>query len=78
MRILLCQLRNHGDIIRVFPLIDAIKAHFSKCYIGFTCFPEMVETCKISKNIDIVIEQPRFLPVTETQGGDAYLRLQHF
>lgn len=73
MKILMCQLRNHGDIIRIFPLIDAIKACHPDWYIGFTCFPEMVETCKLSKNIDIVIEQPRFSPVTDTQGGTRIL-----
>lgn len=73
MRVLLCQLRNHGDIIRVFPLIDAIKNIHPGWYIGFTCFSEMVETCKLSKNIDVIIEQPRFLPVTDTQGGTRVL-----
>ena len=73
MRILLCQLRNHGDIIRIFSLIDAIKEVHRDWYIGFTCFPEMVETCKLSKNIDVIIEQPRIQPVTDTQGGTRVL-----
>ena len=69
MRILFCQLRNHGDIIRTFPLIDAIKSIHPDWYIGFTCFMEMVNTCKLSSNIDVMLPQPRFLPVTDTQGG---------
>lgn len=73
MRILLCQLRNHGDIIRIFPLIDAIKTVHPDWYIGFTCFDDMVETCEINQNIDIIIPQPRFSPVTDTQGGTRIL-----
>jgi len=73
VKILLCQLRNYGDIIRIFPLIDAIKTYQPDWYIGFTCFPEMVEICKISKKIDVIIEQPRFMPVTDTQGGTRIL-----
>lgn len=73
MRILLCQLRNHGDIIRTFPVIDAIKAIHPAWYIGFTCFEDMVETCAINKNIDIVIPQPLFSPVIDTEGGTRIL-----
>ena len=73
MRILLCQLRNHGDIIRIFPLIDAIKDKHPDWYIGFTCFDEMVETCRLCENIDVVIPQPRFKPVIDTQGGTRIL-----
>ena len=73
MRILICQLRNHGDIIRIFPLIDAIKDIHPDWYIGFTCFAEMVETCRLCEKIDIVIPQPRFSPVTDTQGGTRIL-----
>ena len=67
LRILICQLRNHGDIIRCFPLIDAIKAIYKDAFIGFTCFPEMIETCALCNNIDVVIAQPRFKSVTDTQ-----------
>lgn len=73
MRILLCQLRNHGDIIRIFPLIDSIKSIHPDWYIGFTCFEDMVETCELNHNIDIIIPQPRFSPVTDTQGGTRIL-----
>lgn len=73
MKLLICQLRNHGDIIRTFPLIDAIKKIHPNWYIGFTCFPEMVETCRQCKNIDIVIAQPHFSPVLDTQNDTRIL-----
>lgn len=73
MRILICQLRNHGDIIRTFPLIDAIKDIHPDWYIGFTCFPEMSETCKLCNNINVVIPQLRCSPVTDTQDGTRIL-----
>lgn len=73
MKILFCQLRNHGDIIRTFPLIDAIKLVYPDWYIGFTCFNEMINTCKLESNIDVIIPQPRFLPVTDTQDGTRIL-----
>lgn len=73
MRILICQLRNHGDIIRIFPLIEAIKQQYPGWYIGFTCFEEMVNTCKLCENIDVIISQPRFQPVTDTQDGTRVL-----
>lgn len=73
MRILLCQLRNHGDIIRTFPLIDSVKEIHPDWYIGFTCYEDMVETCKMCEGIDVVIPQPRFQPVTDTQGGTRIL-----
>lgn len=73
MRILFCQLRNHGDIVRTFPLIDAIKAVYPDAFIGYTCFSEMRKTCELNGNIDVIITQPRFLPVTDTQGGTRIL-----
>lgn len=78
MRILLCQLRNHGDIIRTFPLIDAIKKWHPDCYIGYTCYAEMVDTCKLSDNIDVIIPQPRFAPVIDIQGGTRVLDCEIF
>lgn len=73
MRILICQLRNHGDIIRTFPLIDAIKSSYPDAYVGFTCFEEMISTCEICENIDIIISQPRLTPVKDTQDGTRIL-----
>lgn len=67
MKILFCQLRNHGDIIRIFPLLDAIKSAHPTWYIGFTCFENMVEVCDLCKSIDVVIPQPRFSPVVDTE-----------
>ena len=78
MRLLLCQLRNHGDIIRTFPLIDAIKDIHPDWYVGFTCFEDMVETCELNSNIDIIIPQPRFSPVTDTQDGTRILDCSMF
>lgn len=78
MRILLCQLRNHGDIIRIFPLIDAIRAIHPDWYIGFTCFEDMIATCKLNTNIDIIIPQPRFSPVIDTEGGTRILDCSMF
>lgn len=68
MKILFCQLRNHGDVIRTFPLLDAVKRVHPTWKIGYTCFPEMVETCEMSEAIDFIIPQPRLKPVTDTQG----------
>ncbi|AEM20987.1 hypothetical protein Bint_0353 [Brachyspira intermedia PWS/A] len=73
MRILFCQLRNHGDIIRTFPSIEAIKINNPNYFIGYTCFEEMQETCSLCKSIDIIIPQPKFSPVTDTQGGTRIL-----
>ena len=73
MKILFCQLRNHGDIIRTFPLLDSIKAYYPNWYIGFTCYEDMVETCKICKSIDTIFPQPRFKPVIDTEGGTRIL-----
>ena len=73
MKILFCQLRNHGDIIRTFPLMDAIKSIHPNWRIGFTCYDEMVQTCLLCKNIDIIIPQKRFKPVTDIQGGTRVL-----
>lgn len=73
MRILICQLRNHGDVIRTFTLIESIKANYPGSFVGFTCFDDMVETCKLCGEIDVVIPQPRFKPVTDTQGGTRIL-----
>lgn len=63
MRILICQLRNHGDIIRTFPLIQAIKAKYPKSFIGFTCLKEMEETTKLCNEIDEIILQKRLMPI---------------
>ncbi|WP_462410639.1 glycosyltransferase family 9 protein [Neobacillus sp. Marseille-QA0830] len=65
MKILICQLRNHGDIIRTFPLIEALKAAHPGCFIGFTCLPEMEATCQLCPDIDEVIVQPRLMPIDD-------------
>lgn len=63
MKILVCQLRNHGDIIRTFPLIEALKNNYPGSFIGFTCFKEMEETCRLCNDIDEIIIQPRLMPI---------------
>lgn len=73
MKILICQLKNNGDIIRIFPLIDAIKYYYPDSYIGFTCFEEMIPVVSVCKNIDIIYPQPKFNPVTDTEGGTRIL-----
>jgi hypothetical protein len=73
MRLLFCQLRNHGDIIRTFPMLEAIKHYHPEWKIGFTCYPDMVETCSLCNCIDSIIPQKRFMPVTDTQGGTRIL-----
>ena len=73
MKILFCQLRNHGDIIRTFPLMDAVKSVHPDWFIGFTCYPEMVETCGLCESIDFIFEQPRLAPVGDTQDGTRIL-----
>jgi heptosyltransferase-2 len=65
MKILICQLRNHGDIIRTFPLIEALKASCPGCFIGFTCLPEMEDTVKLCRDIDEIILQPRLTPIKD-------------
>lgn len=54
MKILFCQLRTYGDIIRTFPIISEIKKIYNP-YIGFVCFEEMKQTCLINRDIDEVI-----------------------
>lgn len=73
MKILFCQLRNNGDIVRSFPLLEAIKKTHPDWTIGYTCFANMVQVCALCKAIDIIIPQPRFLPVTNIQGGTRIL-----
>lgn len=73
MKILFCQLRNNGDIVRSFPLIEMIKKIHPDWSIGYTCFSSMVEICALCKAIDVIIPQPRFLPVTDIQGGTRIL-----
>lgn len=65
MRILICQLKNHGDIIRTFPLIEALKANYPDSFIGVTCFKEMELTYQLCKDIDEIITQPRLIPIED-------------
>lgn len=78
MRILFCQLRSHGDIIRTFPVIDAIRDAHPDWFLGYTCYEEMAETCKLNVNIDEIYIQPKFKPVTKTDGGTRILDCSYF
>ena len=66
MKILICQLRNHGDIIRAFPLIEALKETYDGCEVDFTCLDTMVETCIVCDVIDAVVPQPRLETITNS------------
>lgn len=59
MKILVCMLKTHGDIIRTFPMIDSLKNKYPNSYIAFTCFEEMLDVVKLCKSIDEIIIQPR-------------------
>lgn len=69
MRVLFCQLRSYGDIIRTFPLMDAVKKYHPDWYIGYTCFPEMEEVCRLCTSIDVIIPQPRLTPIFDSRDG---------
>lgn len=73
MKLLFCQLRNHGDIIRTFPLLDAIKHHHPDWEIGYTCYPDMEEVCQLSPCIDRLFLQPRLVAATDSEGGTRLL-----
>ncbi len=66
MNILVCQLRSYGDVIRTFPLIDAIKSAYPRTSVGFTCLPEMMEVLALCSSVDTIISQPRLLPIQDT------------
>lgn len=69
MKVLFCQLRNFGDIIRTFPLMDAVKFSHPDWIIGFTCYEEMENLCTLCSSIDVVIPQDRMFPYSDNQGG---------
>ncbi|MGP1515892.1 MAG: glycosyltransferase family 9 protein [Bacteroidales bacterium] len=73
MRLLFCYLRTHGDIIRTFPMLDAIKEMCPDTYIGYTCYEDMVETCNLCPSVDEIFIQPRILPVMNNVGGTRLL-----
>lgn len=65
MKILICQLRNHGDIIRTFPLIEALKTNYPDSFIGVTCFKDMEATYQLCEAIDEIVTQPRLMPIED-------------
>ena len=73
MRILFCQLRTFGDIIRTFPALRMIKKAYPNFYTGYTCYPDMREICRLCKDIDEVIVQPRLVAADKSEGGTRIL-----
>ena len=69
MRILFCQLRAYGDIIRTFPLLDAVKNFYPDAFIGYTCHEETAEVCRLCESIDAIITQPKLTVPDKTEGG---------
>lgn len=58
MKILFCQLRTHGDIIRTFPAIDLIKQYIPDAEFYATGFADMESTWKLQPHIRDFIPQP--------------------
>lgn len=73
MRVLFCQLRTFGDIIRTFPALGMIKKAYPTSYIAYTCYPDMREICRLCEDIDEVIVQPRLVAVDKSEGGTRIL-----
>ncbi len=73
MKILFCQLRTFGDIIRTFPTLGMIKKAYPNFYIGYTCYPDMQEICCLCEDIDEVIVQPRLVATNKSEGGTRIL-----
>jgi len=65
MKILLCQLRTHGDIIRTFPIIERLRKLHPTAWIVATCYEEMKLTYELCTDLDEVISQPRMKPPTD-------------
>ncbi len=62
MRILVCQLRTHGDIIRTFPIIEQVRQIYPSAWLAATCFEEMRTTYELCTDLDEIITQPRLKP----------------
>ena len=73
MRVLFCQLRTFGDIIRTFPTLGMIKKTYPNSYIGYTCYPDMREICLLCEDIDEIIVQPRLIAADKSEGGTRIL-----
>ena len=58
MKILICQLKSHGDIVRTFPTIDAIKHYNPEAEIALTCIHGYENVASLCRHIDEVIPQP--------------------
>lgn len=58
MKILFCQLRTHGDIIRTFPVIDLIRQKYPAAFLAATGYDFMASTWKLNPSIDCFLSQP--------------------
>ncbi|GHV38883.1 hypothetical protein FACS1894187_18210 [Synergistales bacterium] len=65
-KLLVCQLRNYGDIIRTFPIIDAIKHRNPNVFIGYVCFEDMCNVAELDCNIDAIHTVERLFPVKDS------------
>jgi ADP-heptose:LPS heptosyltransferase len=61
MKILFCQLRSYGDIIRTFPAIKAIRKLYPNAFLAFTCIEEMEQAVLLCEDLDKIYLQPRLL-----------------
>lgn len=61
MRILFCQLKSYGDIIRTFKTIDAIKKLYPEAFLGATCLEGMDKVMTLCDSLDVVITQKKLL-----------------
>ena len=59
MKLLVCQLRSHGDIIRTFPVLDELRRLYPEAWIGASCYEEFTSTYRLCSSIDEIIPQVR-------------------
>lgn len=61
MRILFCQLKSYGDIIRTFKAIESVKKFYPDSFLAATCLDGMESVMKLCECLDIVIPQRKLL-----------------
>lgn len=66
MKILFCQLRTHGDIIRTFPVIDLIRQYHPDAFLIATGYDFMASTWNLNTSINGFLPQPAL-----KRGGEA-------
>lgn len=75
MKVLVSQLRTHGDIIRTFPTIDAMIQHDPSIRVAATCYEGMEKTWSLHPSIESIITQP---PLTPGAGSGQYIKITDF